>query len=136
MALGDQTREYLEHKKARLYDLLLDWAGTMEGYAKQYASWTDRTGHARQSLHGGVDVRGDQQVLYLSHGVEYGIWLEEGTPPHEIRPKNKKALYWKGAKHPVKKVNHPGSKAYPIVVPTVDTHIGRIRQSIIDYWGD
>jgi hypothetical protein len=29
--------------------------------------------------------------------------------PHKIIPKNKKALYWKGASHPVRSVNHPGS---------------------------
>lgn len=31
------------------------------------------------------------------------------TGPHVIRPKHKKALFWSGAKHPVKSVNHPGS---------------------------
>ena len=31
--------------------------------------------------------------------------------------KNKRFLYWKGAKHPVKKVNHPGSKAKPYLIP-------------------
>ena len=31
------------------------------------------------------------------------------TAPRIIYPKNKKALFWPGAKHPVKKVNHPGS---------------------------
>ena len=32
------------------------------------------------------------------------------TKPHEIRPSAKKALFWPGAKHPVKKIMHPGSK--------------------------
>lgn len=105
MALGDQTREFLERKKAGLYALLLNWAGTMEGYAKSHAPWTDRTSHARQSLHGGVDVRGDQQVLYLSHGVEYGIWLE---------------------------LAHDGN--YAIVRPTIDAHLPRIRKTVKDYW--
>jgi len=105
MALGDQTREYLERKKAGLYALLLNWAGTMEGYAKSHAPWTDRTGHARQSLHGGVDIQDDQQVLYLSHGVEYGIWLE---------------------------IAHGGN--YAIVRPTVDAHLSRIRKTVKDYW--
>jgi len=136
MALGDETKEYLERKKARFYALLQDWAGIMEGYAKQYASWTDRMGHARQSLHGGVDMRDGQYVLYLSHGMEYGIWLEKGTRPHEIKPKDKKALFWRGAKHPVKKVMHPGSKSYAIVAPTVDAHLPRIRRTVIDYWRD
>lgn len=136
MALGDQTREFLERKKAGLYALLQNWAGQLEGYAKTYAQWTDRTGHARQGLHGGVDIRGDQLVLYLSHGVEYGIYLELGTRPHEIRPKSKKALYWSGAEHPVRSVMHPGTKSYAIVRPTVDAHLTRIRQTIIDYWSD
>ena len=107
MAFGDQTKEFLERKKAGLYALLQNWAGTMEDYAKTHAPWTDRTSHARQSLHGGVDVRGDQQVLYLSHGVEYGIWLE---------------------------LAHGGN--YAIVGPTVDVHLPRIRQTVIDYWRD
>ncbi len=107
MALGNQTREYLERKKAGLNALLLNWAGTMESYAKRHAPWTDRTGHARQSLHGGVDIQGDQQVLYLSHGVEYGIHLE---------------------------LDHGGN--YAIVRPTADVHLPRIRQTIINYWRD
>jgi len=107
MAFGDQTREYLERKKAGLYALLDNWGGQLEGYAKTHAPWMDRTGHARQSLHGGVDVRDNQQVLYLSHGVEYGIWLE---------------------------LAHSGN--YAIVGPTVDVHLSRIRQTVIDYWRD
>jgi len=32
------------------------------------------------------------------------------TKPHVIRPKNKKALAWPGARHPARAVNHPGSE--------------------------
>lgn len=31
------------------------------------------------------------------------------TRPHVIRPKNKKALFWAGASHPARAVQHPGS---------------------------
>jgi phage gpG-like protein len=31
------------------------------------------------------------------------------TGPRTIRPKNKKALFWPGAGHPMKAVRHPGS---------------------------
>ena len=143
MALGDQTREHLEKKKAGLNGLLQDWAGRLEGYAKEKAPWKDRTSHARQSIHGGVDVDDGKFVLYLSHGVEYGRYLEEGTgkygpkgKPYTIEPVNKKALYWEGAKHPVKKVTHPGMKPRSIIRPTVDEHYTKIRQAIIDYWRD
>lgn len=41
--------------------------------------------------------------------------LEHGTRPHVIEPKNKQALYWEGARHPVRKVNHPGTPALHIM---------------------
>ncbi|ADQ06506.1 conserved hypothetical protein [Caldicellulosiruptor hydrothermalis 108] len=108
MALGDKTREKIERKKAGLYALLLDWAGNLEAYAKENAPWTDRTGNARQGLHGGVDINGkDSYTLYLSHGVEYGIWLE---------------------------LAHDGN--YAIVGPTIDAHLQRIKETIKEYWRD
>lgn len=107
MALGDGAREYIGRKQAGLYALLQNWAGQMDGYAKEHAPWTDRTSHARQSLHGGVDIRGDQFYLYLSHGIEYGLWLEVAN-----------------------------SGNYAIVGPTVDVHLPRIRQTVLDYWRD
>src|ERR1700724_2628805 len=42
--------------------------------------------------------------------ASYAPYVEFGTKPHVILPKNKKALYWPGAAHPVASVNHPGSK--------------------------
>ena len=32
------------------------------------------------------------------------------TPARVIKPRRKKALFWPGARHPVKSVNHPGSE--------------------------
>lgn len=43
--------------------------------------------------------------------ARYAIFVHEGTKAHAIFPKAKKALFWTGARHPVKRVNHPGSKA-------------------------
>lgn len=43
--------------------------------------------------------------------ASYAPYVEFGTKPHVILPKNKKALYWPGAAHPVARVNHPGTKA-------------------------
>lgn len=50
--------------------------GTMEQYAKRNAPWTDRTNMARNSLNGGGLKAGDDLISYISHGVEYGKWLE------------------------------------------------------------
>lgn len=43
----------------------------------------------------------------------HASYVHEGTRPHVILPRDKKALYWPGAGHPVKKVHHPGTKANP-----------------------
>jgi hypothetical protein len=39
-------------------------------------------------------------------------WLEYGTPPHWIRARHKQALWWDGARHPVREVYHPGTPEY------------------------
>lgn len=105
MAFGDRAIEYTERKKAGLHTLLQNWAGQLEGHAKGHAPWTDRTSHARQGLHAGAEENGDEFILYLSHGVEYGLWLE---------------------------LAHGGN--YAIVEPTMDTHLARIRSTVLDYW--
>lgn len=48
----------------------------------------------------------------------YAKFLEFGTAPHIIRPKDKKALMWKGAKYPVKEVHHPGTRPYAFIRTT------------------
>lgn len=48
----------------------------------------------------------------------YAVFVHEGTKTHIIRPSSKKALFWPGAKHPVKKVNHPGIKPNKFVIRT------------------
>lgn len=116
--------------------ILLNFAGTMESEAKSNAAWKDRTSHARQSIHSGVEGHGRELTLYLAHGMKYGRFLEEGTAPHVIRPKNKKALFWAGAAHPVKKVNHPGTRAYPILEDTLKANKDRLMRSISDYWAN
>jgi len=136
MVFGDRAIEYTERKIAGMYALLQNWAGHLEDYAKEHASWVDRTSHARQGLHAGVEAQEDKFILYLAHGIEYGSLLETGTKPHEIKPKEKKFLYLHGAKHPVKKVHHPGTKAHAIIAPTFDAHLSRIKNTVLDYWGD
>lgn len=53
-----------------------DQAEAMENYAKQNAPWTDRTGDARERLHATVEETGPIGTIVLSHGVDYGLWLE------------------------------------------------------------
>lgn len=58
-------------------EIALFYAAVMERYAKQNATWTDRTAIARQSLFAFAEQVGQETVeLYLAHGVDYGIFLE------------------------------------------------------------
>ena len=75
------------------------------------------TGHLRRSI---STKMGDMEATIHTSNLKYAPMVEFGTRPHIIRAKNKKALYWKGAKHPVKQVNHPGNKAKPYLIPAFD----------------
>lgn len=79
-------------------------------------------------LQGSIQMRpavdlGDRIVGYWgSYAVKYARWVEEGTGPHVILPRNKKALFWPGADHPVRMVNHPGTRSRPYLVPSALMH--------------
>lgn len=51
-------------------------AKKMESHAKSNKPWTDRTGRAKQSLNSSWGWRGDVARVELSHGVDYGVYLE------------------------------------------------------------
>jgi HK97 gp10 family phage protein len=76
-----------------------------------------KTGHLRRGTT--TDV-GNMEVTVHTSNIKYARGVEEGTRPHIIKAKNKKALYWKGAKHPVKSVRHPGSRAKPFLIPAFE----------------
>jgi len=67
-----------------------------------------RTGAMLASVHTVHTLTGGR--IYV--GTDHWAHVEYGTRPHIIRPKHKKALYWVGARHPVNKVHHPGTRAY------------------------
>jgi hypothetical protein len=47
--------------------------------------------------------------------ASYARFVQFGTAPHMIFPKDKEALYWPGADHPVRSVHHPGTRANPFM---------------------
>lgn len=58
-----------------------------------------------------------------------GLWLETGTSPHEITPRNKQALSWEGAGHPVARVQHPGARARPWLYPAAQEEAATAAQA-------
>jgi hypothetical protein len=59
-------------------------------------------------------IRGMAAVQVVNDDPK-SLWLEHGTRPHVIEARNAGALHWEGARHPVKKVNHPGTPALHIM---------------------
>lgn len=51
-------------------------AKKMETQAKTNYPWTPRSGRAHQSLNSSWEWKGSKIVISLSHGVDYGVYLE------------------------------------------------------------
>lgn len=84
--------------------------------------------HVTGTLQRSILVEGTAMNGKVSVNVPYGIYVEKGTAPHDIYPKAKKALFWKGALNPYAHVYHPGSKAKPFFEPAVIESLGYIRE--------
>lgn len=65
------------------------------------------TGALRSSIR--ASVGSFEAVISTNTGEEYPGILEAGSGPYRIRARSAQALFWEGAAHPVKEVNHPGS---------------------------
>lgn len=48
----------------------------VEGYARDNAPWTDRTGNARTGLRARPQHESRSHSIVVFHSVPYGIWLE------------------------------------------------------------
>lgn len=88
------------------------------------------TGRYKGRRGGAAALKGNIRVLrmgvqplgvYVNVGSDlpHAIMVEEGTDPHVIRPRVKKALWWEGLAHPVPLVNHPGGRAKPYLRPAL-----------------
>ena len=112
-------KETSEEIRSDVQKVLANSGFNIEARAKRNISnnGSVKTGHLRRGIT--TDV-GNMEVIVHTSNIKYARGVEEGTRPHTIRAKNKKALYWKGAKHPVKSVRHPGSKAKPFLIPAFE----------------
>ena len=108
-------RELPDEIKNDVRKVVKNSAFNIERNAKSSASV--KTGHLKRSI---STKMGDMEATIHTSNLKYAPMVEFGTRPHIIRAKNKKALYWKGASHPVKQVSHPGSKAKPYLIPAFE----------------
>lgn len=102
-AVAASLRTYVQRNKQQAMQRTV-LAG--ERFAKQEVPV--KQGTLRRSITSRVEQGGDRGVIGTN--LKYAEAVHEGTRPHRIAPIRKKALMWKGAKHPVRAVNHPGTK--------------------------
>jgi hypothetical protein len=89
-----------------------------------------KTGTLRRS--GTITDSRSRQSVFISFNTPYAAIVHDGSEPHEILPVKKKALYWKGAAHPVKRVLHPGTKPNPFLTRTVEKRLDNVGGYIQD----
>lgn len=88
-----------------------------------------KTGTLRRSIFTDVAESGNRGVVAQDPSIApYGIMVEYGTAAHDIVPVNRKALFWKGALNPYKRVHHPGTKAKPFMAPALEKNLDVITQ--------
>ena len=74
--LGNLNKWAVE-KKVGLEGLGRVGATNMQNYARKNRLWKDQTGDARRELHGGSFWQNPfMLIIFMAHGVEYGIFLE------------------------------------------------------------
>ncbi len=76
-----------------------------------------------------------ERVIFPDTGVApHALFVIRGTKPHDIN--GNKYLYWKGAKHPVRKVRHPGTKPNDYIkksIPTIRSLVENNIQQFMDW---
>lgn len=108
-----------------------------------------KTSHLGRSISPG-SYGNDFAIVQATAG--YAAYVELGTRPHVIRPKRKKALAWSaggtrlsgrptraarrgGAMAFARKVNHPGTKPQPYLVPGAKAALNKVGvRRIIESW--
>lgn len=70
------TEAYAQAIHAAIVQLAERYAVEIEAWMKDNAPWSDQTGNARQTLYAEAIDFTDVVVILMSHGVDYGTFLE------------------------------------------------------------
>lgn len=96
-----------------------------------------RTGKLMSAWETRQDIPGTKGVIF--NRVDYAAPVEFGSRRHTIVPRFKKALFWPGARHPVKKVTiparagrHMGSRGATASIPgIIQTFTRAMKRAVI-----
>jgi len=140
----DKQHERLEKlRKTLSRDLLGDITQDAYDKAKDLAARHHVTGKLEHNLThrvrynemtGYVYVQNDNMLVnWRGRRINYAVFVHFGTRPHDIKPKNAKALRWVGGDglfHFAKVVEHPGYKGDPFLYKAGDYARKRLEKII------
>jgi len=132
--LADAFKRKAGQMNAEFNKLTMDLTDIAKRWVKDTAP-RGKTGKLKAS----VQSRsfGSRGIVWLSKSIApYCYFVTDGTRPHDIKPKNGKALFWPGASHPSKVVHHPGTKSNPFVDKAFGNMQGEIdgRIKVFEKW--
>lgn len=103
---------------------------TVEAAAKREAPV--RTGNLRRTITSRVEQGGNRGVVGTN--AVYARPVHEGSRPHTIRATRAKALFWKGASHPVRVVKHPGNKPNRFMVRAAESSRSSVERELAGHF--
>jgi len=109
-----------------------DWSSILVGEIKKETPVD--SGKLRKNIKASDIVESGSRFsfrVYVGGGVKYGNIVLNGSKPHKIKPKTKKALAVPGL-GVYKSVQHPGTKANDFVGRGVSKSIGRLEDMLGD----
>ena len=88
-------------------------------------------GRLRDSLEAETESTGNGFHIDVTSDVPEAAFVKYGTPPHPIDPIDPSGyLFWEGAAHPVKHVNHPGTAPQDYPAEVQDDIDARVDEAI------
>lgn len=95
------------------------------------ANIRSQSGRLAADVKVGTRARGMTVKGYVRNKLFYASFVEFGTAPHKIRPKNRQALSIGGFF--AKSVEHPGAKPHPYMRPALDRQAGAAVVAFAEY---
>lgn len=135
--LVEDLTEELSEKMARMVsDAVVKVAADIEGRAKEQAPLD--TGNLRNSIQHRQTGRFEAEVAAHAEyaaAVEFGTGVFSTDPeadhqPIVIEPRERRALSWPGAEHPVRRVVQQGQPARPYLVPAAEEERQRFAAAV------
>lgn len=105
--------------------------GQMAGFKLQAEAMQEAPvdkGFLKSKIGPPITTIGAGATTKLTSHADYSRMVHDGTRAHVIVPSAKRALFWPGAAHPVRRVNHPGTAANPYMKRALQSATAKITQ--------